>query len=136
MQRLFLLAATLLVTVCVVHAFRGMTATGPPGAAALLTRARISNGRSSSKQLGPPLRMAKKLSFEDSSRKKLVEGINLVANVVKVTLGPRGRNVVLSRAYGVPEIVNDGVTIARDIELEDPEMNAGAKLVIEVASRA
>ena len=61
--------------------------------------------------------MAKKLSFREESRKKLVEGINVVANAVKITLGPKGRNVVLERSYGPPEIVNDGVTIARDIVL-------------------
>jgi chaperonin GroEL len=82
------------------------------------------------------LQMAKKLSFREESRKKLVEGINVVANAVKITLGPKGRNVVLERAYGPPEIVNDGVTIARDIVLEDPEMNVGAKLVQEVASKS
>lgn len=80
--------------------------------------------------------MAKKLSFREDSRKKLVEGINVVANAVKITLGPKGRNVVLERSYGPPEIVNDGVTIARDIILEDPEMNVGAKLCIEVASKS
>ena len=80
--------------------------------------------------------MAKKVSFKEDSRKKLVEGINIVANAVKITLGPKGRNVVLERNYGSPEIVNDGVTIARDIVLEDPEMNVGAKLVIEVASKS
>ena len=80
--------------------------------------------------------MAKKLSFREDSRKKLVEGINIVANAVKITLGPKGRNVVLERAYGAPEIVNDGVTIARDIVLEDPEMNVGAKLVQEVAQKS
>ena len=80
--------------------------------------------------------MAKKLSFREDSRKKLVEGINIVANAVKITLGPKGRNVVLERSYGAPEIVNDGVTIARDIVLEDPEMNVGAKLVQEVASKS
>ena len=82
------------------------------------------------------LDMAKKISFREDSRKKLVEGINVVANAVKITLGPKGRNVVLERSYGPPEIVNDGVTIARDIVLEDPEMNVGAKLVIEVASKS
>lgn len=82
------------------------------------------------------LSMAKKLSFREDSRKKLVEGINIVANAVKITLGPKGRNVVLERSYGAPEIVNDGVTIARDIVLEDPEMNVGAKLVQEVASKS
>jgi len=80
--------------------------------------------------------MAKKVSFREDSRKKLVEGINIVANAVKITLGPKGRNVVLERNYGSPEIVNDGVTIARDIVLDDPEMNVGAKLVIEVASKS
>jgi len=80
--------------------------------------------------------MAKKLSFREESRKKLVEGINVVANAVKITLGPKGRNVVLERSYGAPEIVNDGVTIARDIVLEDPEMNVGAKLVQEVAQKS
>lgn len=80
--------------------------------------------------------MAKKISFREDSRKKLVEGINVVANAVKITLGPKGRNVVLERSYGAPEIVNDGVTIARDIVLEDPEMNVGAKLVTEVAQKS
>lgn len=80
--------------------------------------------------------MAKKLSFREESRRKLVDGINVVANAVKITLGPKGRNVVLERSYGAPEIVNDGVTIARDIVLEDPEMNVGAKLVTEVASKS
>eukprot|EP01041_Mallomonas_annulata_P008121 gene8121-16665_t len=82
------------------------------------------------------LQMAKKISFREDSRKKLVEGINIVANAVKITLGPKGRNVVLERSYGPPEIVNDGVTIARDVILEDPEMNVGAKLCIEVASKS
>eukprot|EP00600_Ochromonadales_sp_CCMP1393_P013471 CAMPEP_0175013360 /NCGR_PEP_ID=MMETSP0005-20121125/9867_1 /TAXON_ID=420556 /ORGANISM="Ochromonas sp., Strain CCMP1393" /LENGTH=571 /DNA_ID=CAMNT_0016269791 /DNA_START=87 /DNA_END=1802 /DNA_ORIENTATION=+ len=82
------------------------------------------------------LEMAKKLSFREDSRKKLVEGINVVANAVKITLGPKGRNVVLERNYGAPEIVNDGVTIARDVVLEDPEMNVGAKLVTEVAQKS
>ncbi|KAJ8610856.1 hypothetical protein CTAYLR_009127 [Chrysophaeum taylorii] len=79
---------------------------------------------------------AKKVLFGDESRKKLVDGINAVADAVKVTLGPKGRNVVLERSYGVPEIVNDGVTIARDIELDDAAMNIGAKLVQEVASKS
>eukprot|EP00612_Vaucheria_litorea_P004009 CAMPEP_0171462160 /NCGR_PEP_ID=MMETSP0945-20130129/6312_1 /TAXON_ID=109269 /ORGANISM="Vaucheria litorea, Strain CCMP2940" /LENGTH=547 /DNA_ID=CAMNT_0011988637 /DNA_START=168 /DNA_END=1811 /DNA_ORIENTATION=- len=79
---------------------------------------------------------AKKVSFGEESRKKLVEGINQVANAVRVTLGPKGRNVVLERNYGAPEIVNDGVTIARDISLEDPEHNVGARLVQEVAQKS
>ena len=65
-----------------------------------------------------------------------MEGINQVANAVKVTLGPKGRNVVLERNYGAPEIVNDGVTIAREITLRDPEQNVGARLIQEVASKS
>ena len=80
------------------------------------------------------LSLAKRVSFKEDSRKKLVEGINQVANAVKVTLGPKGRNVVLERNYGAPEIVNDGVTIAREISLRDPEMNVGVRLVQEVRS--
>lgn len=79
---------------------------------------------------------AKKVSFREDSRKALVNGINKVADAVKVTLGPKGRNVVLERNYGAPEIVNDGVTIAREISLKDPEENVGAKLIQEVASKS
>ena len=79
---------------------------------------------------------AKRVSFKEDSRRKLVNGINAVANAVKVTLGPKGRNVVLERNYGAPEIVNDGVTIAREISLSDPEENVGARLIQEVASKS
>jgi chaperonin GroEL len=79
---------------------------------------------------------AKKVSFKDDSRRALVSGINKVANAVRVTLGPKGRNVVLERNYGAPEIVNDGVTIAREISLRDPEENVGARLIQEVASKS
>jgi chaperonin GroEL len=79
--------------------------------------------------------METEVQFGDTSPKSQLEGHNSVANAVKVTLGPKGRNVVLERAYGVPEVVNDGVTIARDIELEDPHANVGARLLIEVASK-
>mmetsp|Transcript_18355 Transcript_18355/g.42142 ORF Transcript_18355/g.42142 Transcript_18355/m.42142 type:complete len:587 (+) Transcript_18355:127-1887(+) len=79
---------------------------------------------------------AKRVSFREDSRRKLVDGINQVANAVKVTLGPKGRNVVLERNYGAPEIVNDGVTIAREIILGDPEENVGAKLIQEVAQKS
>ena len=79
---------------------------------------------------------AKRVSFREDSRTKLVSGINQVANAVKVTLGPKGRNVVLERNYGAPEIVNDGVTIAREITLADPECNVGVRLVQEVASKS
>lgn len=79
---------------------------------------------------------AKRVSFREESRKALVQGINKVADAVRVTLGPKGRNVVLERNYGAPEIVNDGVTIAREIELRDPEENVGAKLIQEVAAKS
>lgn len=79
---------------------------------------------------------AKKVSFKEDSRSALVKGINIVANAVRVTLGPKGRNVVLERNYGAPEIVNDGVTIAREISLRDPEQNVGARLIQEVASKS
>ena len=81
------------------------------------------------------VRMATEVTFGDESRASLLAGIDAVANAVKVTLGPKGRNVVLERSYGVPEVVNDGVTIARDIEIADPKQNVGAKLVVEVASK-
>ena len=81
------------------------------------------------------VQMSTQVTFGDDSRQALLAGINAVANAVKVTLGPKGRNVVLERSYGVPEVVNDGVTIARDIELEDAEANVGAKLLVEVASK-
>eukprot|EP00529_Nitzschia_sp_RCC80_P012860 CAMPEP_0113484912 /NCGR_PEP_ID=MMETSP0014_2-20120614/24211_1 /TAXON_ID=2857 /ORGANISM="Nitzschia sp." /LENGTH=593 /DNA_ID=CAMNT_0000378539 /DNA_START=94 /DNA_END=1875 /DNA_ORIENTATION=- /assembly_acc=CAM_ASM_000159 len=79
---------------------------------------------------------AKKVTFREESRRALVSGINQVANAVKVTLGPKGRNVVLERNYGAPEIVNDGVTIAREISLRDPEENVGARLIQEVAAKS
>ncbi|KAI2493846.1 chaperonin-like protein [Fragilaria crotonensis] len=79
---------------------------------------------------------AKKVSFRENSRRALVEGINKVADAVRVTLGPKGRNVVLERNYGAPEIVNDGVTIAREISLADPEENVGARLIQEVAAKS
>ena len=77
--------------------------------------------------------MAKQIVFDEEARRKLEAGVNAVANAVKVTLGPKGRNVVLEKKYGAPTITNDGVTIARDIELEDPFENMGAQLVKEVS---
>lgn len=79
--------------------------------------------------------MAKKVVFGEESRKALVDGINAVADAVKITLGPKGRNVVLEREFGSPQVINDGVTIARDIELKDPLKNTGARLLQEVASK-
>ncbi|NLM24557.1 MAG: chaperonin GroEL [Firmicutes bacterium] len=79
--------------------------------------------------------MAKDLMFREDARRKLEQGVNTLADAVKVTLGPKGRNVVLERKYGSPTITNDGVTIAREIELEDPFENMGAQLVKEVATK-
>lgn len=80
--------------------------------------------------------MAKLLKFNEEARKKLEAGINTLADAVKITLGPRGRNVVLEKAYGSPLITNDGVSIAKEIELEDPFENMGAQLIKEVATKA
>ncbi len=79
--------------------------------------------------------MAKQLLFDESARRRLEAGVNKLADTVKVTLGPKGRNVVLDKKFGAPTITNDGVTIARDIELEDPYENMGAQLVKEVATK-
>ncbi|MRI80755.1 chaperonin GroEL [Aerococcaceae bacterium DSM 109653] len=79
--------------------------------------------------------MAKDLKFSEDAREALLKGVDILANTVKVTLGPKGRNVVLDKTYGSPQITNDGVTIAREIELEDRFENMGAQLVMEVASK-
>ena len=78
---------------------------------------------------------AKKIVYGEEAREKLLEGIDTVANAVKVTLGPAARTVVLEKSWGSPSIINDGVTIAKDIELGDPFANMGAKLIQEVASK-
>lgn len=79
--------------------------------------------------------MAKQILFNEDARRALGKGVDALANAVKVTLGPKGRNVVLDKKFGAPIITNDGVTIARDIELEDPFENMGAQLVKEVATK-
>jgi len=79
--------------------------------------------------------VAKQLIYEDEAKRKILEGVNKLADAVKVTLGPKGRYVVLEKKFGSPTITNDGVTIAKDIELEDPFENMGAELVKEVASK-
>jgi len=79
--------------------------------------------------------MAKDINFSAEARKGLEAGINKLADTVKVTLGPKGRNVVLDKKYGAPLITNDGVTIAKEIELDDPFENMGAQLVKEVATK-
>jgi len=79
--------------------------------------------------------MSKTLKFQDEARRGLEAGVNKLADAVKVTLGPRGRNVVLEKKFGAPTITNDGVSIAREVELEDPYENMGAQLVKEVATK-
>ena len=78
--------------------------------------------------------MAKQIVFDESARRSLKRGVDRLAEAVKVTIGPKGRNVVLDKKFGAPTITNDGVTIAREIELEDQFENQGAQLVREVAT--
>src|SRR5699024_6361992 len=79
--------------------------------------------------------MAKEIKFREDARRSMLDGVNKLADAVKVTLGPKGRNVVLDKQFGSPQITNDGVTIAKEIELEDNFENMGAQLVSEVASK-
>src|SRR5512137_2188019 len=79
--------------------------------------------------------MAKDIYFGEEARKKLLSGVDQLANTVKITLGPKGRNVLLEKKFGGPLITNDGVTIAKEIELADPAENMGAQLVKEVATK-
>jgi chaperonin GroEL len=79
--------------------------------------------------------MAKLVVFDEASRQALEKGVNALADAVKITLGPRGRNVVLEKKFGAPQIVNDGITIAKEIDLDNPYENTGAKLIQEVASK-
>jgi len=79
--------------------------------------------------------MAKEISFNSDAREKLKAGVDALANAVRVTLGPKGRNVVLQKSFGAPSVTKDGVTVAKDIELEDPVANMGAQMVKEVASK-
>src|ERR1700674_1190144 len=79
--------------------------------------------------------MAKQLLFDEEARYALRRGIDALADAVKITLGPKGRNVVLDKKFGAPTITNDGVTIAKEIELDEPCENIGAQLAKEVASK-
>src|ERR687893_2197789 len=79
--------------------------------------------------------MAKTLSFSEDARRSLERGVDALANAVRVTIGPKGRNVVLDKKFGAPTITNDGVTIAREIELDDPFENMGAQLLKEAAPK-
>lgn len=92
--------------------------------------AKLSNGRARK-----GINMAKIIAFDEDSRRALERGINALADAVKITLGPKGRNVLLEKKFGTPQIVNDGITVAKEIDLEDPLENTGAKLVQEVASK-
>ena len=79
--------------------------------------------------------MGKILDFDEHARRAMERGVNILADTVKVTLGPKGRNVVIAKSFGAPVITNDGVTIAKEIELSDPAENMGAQLVKEVATK-
>ena len=79
--------------------------------------------------------MAKQLLFDEEARHALMRGIDALADAVKITLGPKGRNVVLDKKFGAPTITNDGVTIAKDVELDEPFENIGAQLAKEIASK-
>src|ERR1700760_632027 len=79
--------------------------------------------------------MAKMLEFDEEARRALERGVNRLADAVKVTLGPKGRNVVIDKKWGAPTITNDGVTVAREVDLEDPYENLGAQLAKEVATK-
>src|SRR5437763_3549131 len=78
---------------------------------------------------------AKEIVFDNNARKQIANGLNILANAVKVTLGPRGRNVVIEKSWGAPTITKDGVTVAKEIELENRFANMGAQMVKEVASK-
>ena len=79
--------------------------------------------------------MAKEIKFNIQAREELKKGVDELADAVKVTLGPKGRNVIIEKKFGAPHITKDGVTVAKEIELEDPFQNMGAQLVKEVASK-
>src|SRR5690349_19625734 len=108
-----------------------MVESGCDGPAPLLSTL---NHRPSTRDGGANM-AAKQLKFDEEARRALEAGANAVANAVKVTLGPKGRNVVLDKKWGSPTITKDGVTVAKEIELEDPYENMGAQLVREVASK-
>ena len=78
---------------------------------------------------------AKQVLFADDARSKIVNGVNILANAVKITLGPKGRNVVLERSFGAPTVTKDGVSVAKEIELKDKFENMGAQMVKEVSSK-
>src|SRR6056300_296280 len=79
--------------------------------------------------------MAKQILFDEAARKKVLKGVSTLAEAVSVTLGPKGRNVLIDKKFGSPTVTKDGVTVAKEIELEDPYENMGAQMVREVASK-
>jgi len=79
--------------------------------------------------------MAKEIKFDQEARNAILRGVNILADAVKVTLGPKGRNVILEKSFGSPTVTKDGVTVAKEIELEDKFENMGAQMVKEVASK-
>src|SRR3982074_2010893 len=79
--------------------------------------------------------MAKQITYGDESRQQILRGVNRLADAVRVTLGPKGRNVVLDKKFGAPLITKDGVTVAKEIDLKEPLENMGAQMVKEVASK-
>src|SRR3989344_3336516 len=79
--------------------------------------------------------MAKQLKFAEDARHSILKGVNILAKAVVTTLGPKGRNVALDRKWGAPTVVHDGVTVAKEVELEDPFENMGAQLIKEAASK-
>ena len=79
--------------------------------------------------------MAKIIKFDTEARSQMLKGVNTLANAVKVTLGPKGRNVIIGKSFGAPQVTKDGVTVAKEIELEDTLENMGAQMVKEVASK-
>ncbi|MCM8775324.1 MAG: chaperonin GroEL, partial [Candidatus Omnitrophica bacterium] len=79
--------------------------------------------------------MAKKIIYQEEARRAVLRGVEKLSNAVKVTLGPKGRNVVIEKKFGSPTITKDGVTVAKEIELEDPQENIGAQTVKEVAEK-
>ncbi|MFT4681939.1 MAG: chaperonin GroEL, partial [Flavobacteriales bacterium] len=79
--------------------------------------------------------MAKRIVFDIEARDQIKQGVDALANAVKVTLGPKGRNVVIDRKFGAPHVTKDGVTVAKEIELKDPVQNMGAQMLKEVASK-
>jgi hypothetical protein len=125
----------------VVHSLSSSFAFGRPLAEMVAApRHAVRVGSSSRRRQGAivrPRAMAKELYFnkDGSATKKMQIGVNKLADLVGVTLGPKGRNVVLESKYGSPKIVNDGVTVAKEVELEDPVENIGAKLVRQAAAK-